>query len=249
MSKRSIRKVTAIARREAYKALKYHIKGLMWVDNVTVDTHLALFSKDYMAYFWSHLASACNNLRTLTDDELCATPNEVSMKLTGCMNPAAESLKIRLTNSVFFLKIYNDRLSCGPSRHGNTVLNVRTDDIAQMIVAYDHETERCAKIVTDAINECNAEAVAMDIALTTAHSIAKDIIEREGIDIEADQAGRTHVHYRVTLRNNPIIEAGFWSSMDDFRARLLHTARYLHHKEEQLFRDGKVKSSLSSSGG
>ena len=51
MSRRSIRKVIARARRESYVALKYHIKGMMWVDEVTVDTHLKIFSDDYMKYF------------------------------------------------------------------------------------------------------------------------------------------------------------------------------------------------------
>ena len=44
MSRKSIRKVTATARREANIALKHHIKGYMWVDTVTADTHLQICS-------------------------------------------------------------------------------------------------------------------------------------------------------------------------------------------------------------
>ena len=51
MSRKSIRTVTATARREANIALKHHIKGHMWVDTVTANTHLQIFSEDYLVYF------------------------------------------------------------------------------------------------------------------------------------------------------------------------------------------------------
>lgn len=80
ISERSIRKVIARARREAHKALKYHIKGMVWVDEVIVDTHLKIFSDDYLKYFWSHLAAACSLLRPLT----------------GEVHPVAGSMKVSL---------------------------------------------------------------------------------------------------------------------------------------------------------
>lgn len=235
MAKRSIRKLVAIARREAYKALKFHIKGMMWFDTVTVDTHHTILSDDYMQYFWSHLVTACNSLRPLEVGEICATPKEVSLKLTGSGNPFAGSWKVTLPHSEFFLKHYDYRLSCGPSYPGSTVLNVRTDDIAQMIVAYDHEMERRDAVATNAIHECNAEAVALDIALTTARALADDIINREKIEIRADQAGASRIQYTIQLMDKPFVETEFWASMSEFKPRLLRAIRNLHHKERELY--------------
>ena len=235
MAKRSIRKLIAIARREAYKALKFHIKGMMWFDTVTVDTHHTILSDDYMQYFWSHLVTACNSLRPLEAGEICATPKEVSLKLTGSVNPFAASWKVTLPHSEFFLKHYDYRLSCGPSYPGSTVLNVRTDDIAQMIVAYDHEMERRDAVATNAIHECNAEAVALDIALTTARALADDIINREKIEIRADQAGASRIQYSIQLMDKPFVETEFWASMSEFKPRLLRAIRNLHHKERELY--------------
>jgi hypothetical protein len=235
MAKRSIRKLVAIARREAYKALKFHIKGMMWFDTVTVDTHHTIVSDDYMQYFWSHLASACNSLRPLEVGEICATPKEVSLKLTGSINPFAGSWKVTLPHSEFFLKHYDYRLSCGPSYPGSTVLNVRIDDIAQIIVAYDHEMERRDAVATNAIHECNAEGVALDIALTTARALADDIINREKIEIRADQAGASRIQYTIQLMDKPFVETEFWASMSEFKPRLLRAIRNLHHKERELY--------------
>lgn len=235
MAKRSIRKLVAIARREAYKALKFHIKGMMWFDTVTEDTHHTILSDDYMQYFWSHLVTACNSLRPLEVGEICATPKEVSLKLTGSVNPFAGSWKVTLPHSEFFLKHYDYRLSCGPSYPGSTVLNVRTDDIAQMIVAYDHEMERRDAVATNAIHECNAEAVALDIALTTARALADDIINREKIEIRADQAGASRIQYTIQLMDKPFVETEFWASMSEFKPRLLRAIRNLHHKERELY--------------
>lgn len=235
MAKRSIRKLVAIARRDAYKALKFHIKGMMWFDTVTVDTHHTILSDDYMQYFWSHLVTACNSLRPLEVGEICATPKEVSLKLTGSVNPFAGSWKVTLPHSEFFLKHYDYRLSCGPSYPGSTVLNVRTDDIAQMIVAYDHEMERRDAVATNAIHECNAEAVALDIALTTARALADDIINREKIEIRADQAGASRIQYTIQLMDKPFVETEFWASMIEFKPRLLRAIRNLHHKERELY--------------
>ena len=235
MAKRSIRKLIAIARREAYKALKFHIKGMMWFDTVTVDTHHTILSDDYMQYFWSHLVTACNSLRPLEVGEICATPKEVSLKLTGSVNSFAGSWKVTLPHSEFFLKHYDYRLSCGPSYPGSTVLNVRTDDIAQMIVAYDHEMERRDAVATNAIHECNAEAVALDIALTTARALADDLINREKIEIRADQAGASRIQYTIQLMDKPFVETEFWASMSEFKPRLLRAIRNLHHKERELY--------------
>lgn len=235
MAKRSIRKLIAIARREAYKALKFHIKGMMWFDTVTVDTHHTIVSDDYMQFFWSHLVTACNSLRPLEVGEICATPKEVALKLTGSVNAFAGSWKVTLPHSEFFLKHYDYRLSCGPSYPGSTVLNVRTDDIAQMIVAYDHEMERRDAVATNAIHECNAEAVALDIALTTARALADDIINREKIEIRADQAGASRIQYTIQLMDKPFVETEFWASMIEFKPRLLRAIRNLHHKERELY--------------
>ena len=235
MAKRSIRKLIAIARREAYKALKFHIKGMMWFDTVTVDTHHTILSDDYMQYFWSHLVTACNSLRPLEAGEICTTPKEVSLKLTGSVNPFAGSWKVTLPHSEFFLKHYDYRLSCGPSYPVSTVLNVRTDDIAQIIVAYDHEMERRDAVATKAIHECNAEAVALDIALTTARALADDIINREKIEIRADQAGASRIQYTIQLMDKPFVETEFWASMSEFKPRLLRAIRNLHHKERELY--------------
>ena len=208
---------------------------MMWFDTVTVDTHHTILSDDYMQYFWSHLVTACNSLRPLEVGEICATPKEVSLKLTGSVNPFAGSWKVTLPHSEFFLKHYDYRLSCGPSYPGSTVLNVRTDDIAQMIVAYDHEMERRDAVATNAIHECNAEAVALDIALTTARALADDIINREKIEIRADQAGASRIQYTIQLMDKPFVETEFWASMSEFKPRLLRAIRNLHHKERELY--------------
>ena len=208
---------------------------MMWFDTVTVDTHHTIVSDDYMQYFWSHLASACNSLRPLEVGEICATPKEVSLKLTGRINSFAGLWKVTLPHSEFFLKHYDYRLSCGPSYPGSTVLNVRTDDIAQMIVAYDHEMERRDAVATNAIHECNAEAVALDIALTTARALADDIINREKIEIRAVQAGASRIQYTIQLMDKPFVETEFWASMSEFKPRLLRAIRNLHHKERELY--------------
>ena len=208
---------------------------MMWFDTVTVDTHHTILSDDYMQYFWSHLVTACNSLRPLEVGEICATPKEVSLKLTGSVNPFAGSCKVTLPHSEFFLKHYDYRLSCGPSYPGSTVLNVRTDDIAQMIVAYDHEMERRDAVATNAIHECNAEAVALDIALTTARALADDIINGEKIEIRADQAGASRIQYTIQLMDKPFVETEFWASMSEFKPRLLRAIRNLHHKERELY--------------
>ena len=208
---------------------------MMWFDTVTVDTHHTILSDDYMQYFWSHLVTACNSLRPLEVGEICATPKEVSLKLTGSVNPFAGSWKVTLPHSEFFLKHYDYRLSCGPSYPGSTVLNVRTDDIAQMIVAYDHEMERRDAVATNAIHECNAEAVALDIALTTARALADDIINGEKIEIRADQAGASRIQYTIQLMDKPFVETEFWASMSEFKPRLLRAIRNLHHKERELY--------------
>ena len=208
---------------------------MMWFDTVTVDTHHTILSDDYMQYFWSHLVTACNSLRPLEAGEICATPKEVSLKLTGSVNPFAGSWKVTLPHSEFFLKHYDYRLSCGPSYPGSTVLNVRTDDIAQIIVAYDHEMERRDAVATNAIHECNAEAVALDIALTTARALADDIINREKIEIRADQAGASRIQYTIQLMDKPFVETEFWASMSEFKPRLLRAIRNLHHKERELY--------------
>ena len=208
---------------------------MMWFDTVTVDTHHTILSDDYMQYFWSHLVTACNSLRPLEVGEICATPKEVSLKLTGSVNPFAGSWKVTLPHSEFFLKHYDYRLSCGPSYPGSTVLNVRTDDIAQMIVAYDHEMERRDAVATNAIHECNAEAVALDIALTTARALADDLINREKIEIRADQAGASRIQYTIQLMDKPFVETEFWASMSEFKPRLLRAIRNLHHKERELY--------------
>ena len=118
---------------------------------------------------------------------------------------------------------------------GSTVLNVRTDDIAQMIVAYDHEMERRDAVATSAIHECNAEAVALDIALTTARALADDIINGEKIEIRADQAGASRIQYTIQLVDKPFVETEFWASMSEFKPRLLRAIRNLHHKERELY--------------
>ena len=64
MSRRSIRKIIAKARRNSFRGLKQQIRGTMWVDDITVDTHLAVFSDEYMRLFWSHLITECTFLRT-----------------------------------------------------------------------------------------------------------------------------------------------------------------------------------------
>ena len=63
MAKRSIRKIIAGARRESFRGLKYQIRGRMCVDDITVDTHLAVFSEEYMRLFWSHLITGCTFLQ------------------------------------------------------------------------------------------------------------------------------------------------------------------------------------------
>ena len=65
MSRRSIRKIIAKARRNSFRGLKQQIRGSMWVDDITVNTHLAVFSDEYMRLFWSHLITGCTFLRRL----------------------------------------------------------------------------------------------------------------------------------------------------------------------------------------
>lgn len=238
MSRKSIRKVTATARREAYIALKHHIKGHMWVDTVTADTHLQIFSEDYLKYFWSHLTTACHSLRPMSDDVVCATPEDVCTRIDG-KGPAvrvAGYIKIVLSHSEFFIKRYGDRLSCGPHFPGNTILYMCADDIAGLVEAYDMEVMRCGDVVSRAIQECNAEAVAQDIALLNAKAAAVDIITREGIEIEVTHVGRQRVKYLVTLSRYPCLDTEFWADMKELRPRLTRAVRALHHKERMIFR-------------
>lgn len=236
MSRRSIRKVIARARRESYVALKYHIKGMMWVDEVTVDTHLKIFSDDYMKYFWSHLATACTSLRHLRGDETCATPNSVAALISSnqITAPFAGSVRIRMAQSTFYLKEYGDRISCGPEYPGNTVLNLNADDIAQIIGAYDREELRCDEVVAKAINECRRDEIAIRIAAASAEAIAGDILKREDVMIDALQVGTHRVKYSVMTRNQ-IFDADFWASSDEFKPRLLRAIRHLRHKERLSF--------------
>lgn len=233
MSKRSIRKVVARARREAYQALKYYIKSLMWVEQVTIDDHLSIFVDVYKDYFWSHLASACQTLRPLAEGEKCATAKEISIRMIRSLYPFGGYMRVSLTHSTFYLKEFDDQLSCGPHFPGDTVLNATTDDISELIVAYDNETQRCHSVVQAAINECNAEAVALEMVLASARSLAENVIMREGIALEADQVGTTRAHYIITLKHNPLIEVSFWATIEEFRPRLSNAIRSLHHRESR----------------
>ena len=107
-----------------------------------------------------------------------------------------------------------------------------------MIVAYDHEAERCATVVTEAIRECNTEAVALDIALATARSIAEDIIKHERINIEANQAGHSRIQYTISLEDNPFGETDFWASFSEFRPRLTRAVRRLRQKGGNVSYEG-----------
>ena len=232
MSRRSIRKIIAIARREAYKALKYHIEGLMWVDDVTVDTHLKIFSDDYMKYFWSHLTTACTSLRHLRGNETCTTPNSVAVLISPHQtpDPFAGSVRVRMSKSTFYLKEYGDRISCGPEYPGNTVLNLRADDIAHMIFAYDGEVLRCDDLVRRAIHECRREEVARKIATASAEAVAGEILKQEGMQIDAVQVGTHRVKYSVMTRNQ-IFDVEFWANIDEFKPRLQRAIRHLRHIE------------------
>jgi hypothetical protein len=141
-----------------------------------------------------------------------------------------------MKDSTFYLKEYGDLLSCGPSSHGNAVLNVRADDAIGLITAYDEEVRRCTEVVSKAIREALAEAVALEIALTTAKTVADDIITRYGLDIVATDAGSQRVKFLVTFSRNPIFEKEFWASLDDFRPRLMDAVRSLQHQEMMSFR-------------
>ena len=232
MSKRSIRKVIARARRNSYTALKFHIKGLMWVDDVTVDTHLKIFSDDYMKYFWSHLATSCTILRSLSEDDICATPNSICELITpnSTIEPFAGSVRVRMPQSAFYLKEYGDRISCGPEYPGNTVLHAKAADIAQLIVAYDKEVSRCNAVVTKAINECRREEVAIKIASASAEAVAGAILRKENMQIDAVQVGTHRVKYSV-MTVNQIHDVDFWASTEEFKPRLLRAIRRLRHKE------------------
>ena len=237
MSRRSIRKIIAKARRNSFRGLKQQIRGTMWVDDITVDTHLAVFSEEYMRLFWSHLITGCNFLRRLGKDETCARPKDIIRKvsrqyITGVYNGAT---KIHLKDSTFYLKEYGELLSCGPCSYGNAVLNVRADDAIGLITAYDEEVRRCEEVVSKAIREALAEAVALEIALATAQTVAGDIITRYGIDIEATDAGNQRVRYSVSLRRDPFLETEFWASMDEFKLRLMRAVRSLEHQERISF--------------
>ena len=237
MSKRSIRKITAGARRESYRGLKHQIRGMMCVDDITVDTHLAVFSDEYMRLFWSHLITGCTFLRRLGKDETCARPKDIIRKVNREYTIGAYdgATKIHMKDSTFYLKEYGDLLSCGPSSHGNAVLNVRADDAIGLITAYDEEVRRCEEVVSKAIREALAEAVALEIALATAQTVAGDIITRYGIDIEATDAGNQRVRYSVSLRRDPFFETEFWASMDEFKLRLMRAVRSLEHQERMSF--------------
>lgn len=238
MSRRSIRKIIAKARRNSFRELKHQIRGRMCVDDITVDTHLAVFSEEYMRLFWSHLITGCTFLRRLGKDETCARPKDIIRKVSrqyiiGVYNGAT---KIHLKDSTFYLKEYGELLSCGPSSHGNAVLNVRADDAIGLITAYDEEVRRCEEVVPKAIREALAEAAALEIALTTVKTVADDIITRYGLDIEATDAGRQRVKFLVTFSRNPIFEKELWASLDEFRPRLMGAVRSLQHQEVISFR-------------
>ena len=238
MAKRSIRKIIAGARRESFRGLKHQIRGRMCVDDITVDTHLAVFSEEYMRLFWSHLITGCNFLRRLSKDETCARPKDIIRKVSrqytiGVYNGAT---KIHLKDSTFYIKEYGELLSCGPYSFGNAVLNIRADDAVGLMTAYDQEIRRCNEVVSKAIKEALTEAAALEIALTTAKTVADDIITRYGLDIEATDAGRQRVKFLVTFSKNPIFEKEFWASLDEFRPRLMGAVRSLQHQELISFR-------------
>lgn len=237
MSRRSIRKIIACARRKTFRGLKHQIRDTMYVDDITVDTHIAAFSDEYMRLFWSHLVTGYITLRRLGIAETCATPKEIIRKVSrqytiGVHNGAT---KIHLKDSTFYLKEYGDLLSCGPRSHGNAVLNISADDAVGLITAYDEEVRRCNEMVSKAIREALAEAVALEIVLTTAKTMADDIITWYKLDIEAIEAGSHRVKFLVTFRRNPIFEKEFWASMDEFRPRLMHAVRSLEHQERMSF--------------
>lgn len=238
MAKRSIRKIIAGARRESFRGLKHQIRSRMCVDDITVDTHLEVFSEEYMRLFWSHLIKGCNLLRRLGKDETCARPKDIIRKASrqctiGVYNGAT---KIHLKDSTFYIKEYGELLSCGPHSHGNAVLNIRADDAIGLITAYDEEVRRCNEVVSKAIKEALAEAVVLEIALTTVRTVADDIITRYGLDIEATDAGRHRVRFLVTFSRNPIFEKEFWASLDEIRPRLMDAVRSLQHQELISFR-------------
>ena len=238
MSRRSIRKIIAKARRNSFRGLKQQIRGSMWVDDITVDTHLAVFSDEYMRLFWSHLITGCNFMRRLGKDERCATPKEIIRKVRRqyTIGVHAGATKIHLKDSTFYLKESGELLSCGPYSHGNAVLNIRADDAVGLMTAYDQEIRRCNEVVSKAIKEALTEAAALEIALTTAKTVADDIITRYGLDIEATDAGSQRVKFLVTFSRNPIFEKEFWASLDDFRPRLMDAVRSLQHQEMMSFR-------------
>ena len=237
MSRRSIRKIIAKARRNSFRGLKQQIRGSMWVDDITVNTHLAVFSDEYMRLFWSHLITGCTFLRQLNKDETCAKPKDIIRKVNREYTIDAHdgATKIHMKDSTFYLKEYGDLLSCGPRSHGNAVLNVRADDAIGLITAYDEEVRRCEEVVSKAIREALAEAVALEIALATAQTVAGDIITRYGIDIEATDAGNQRVRYSVSLRRDPFFETEFWASMEEFNLRLMKAVRSLEHQERISF--------------
>lgn len=238
MSRRSIRKIIARARRDSYRALKSHIMGMICFDDITVESHLVAFSQEYMRVFWSHLATGCSYLRRLTEEETCATPKEIIKEIgRQCtIGIHAGTIEIQMRDSIFYLKEYGDLISCGPNSYGNTVLNIRLEDVVGLITAYDNEARRCSEVVPGAIREALAESVALEIALTNAKTAAKDIINRHGIEIEATDVGSQRVKYSVSLRRNPLFETRFWASMDELKPRLMCAVRSLEHQEIMSFR-------------
>lgn len=238
MSKRSIRKIIAKARRYSFRGLKHQIRGTIFVDYITEETHLAAFSEEYMNLFWSHLVKGCFTLRKLGKDETCATPKEIIRKVRrqytiGVYDGAT---KIHLKNSTFYLKEYGELLSCGPHSYGNAVLDIRADDAVGLMTAYDQEIRRCNEVVSKAIKEALAEAAALEIALTTAKTVAGDIITRYGLDIEATDVGIKGVRFEVSPSRDPIFVKRFWASMDELRPRLMDAVRSLQHQEMMSFR-------------
>ena len=90
--------------------------------------------------------------------------------------------------------------------------------------------------MSKALKEALTGAAALEIALTTAKTVADDIITKYGLDIEATDAGRQRVKFLVTFNRNPIFEKEFWASLDEFRPRLMGAVRSLQHQELVSFR-------------
>ena len=140
-------------------------------------------------------------MRRLGKDETCARPKDIIRKVSrqytiGAYNGAT---KIHLKDSTFYIKEYGELLSCGPYSFGNAVLNIKADDAVGLMTAYDQEIRRCNEVVSKAIKEALTEAAALEIALTTAKTVADDIITRYGLDIEATDAGSQRVKFTVNF--------------------------------------------------